>query len=196
MPLPAKNDLMKAPGASNPPLGNALATHPPVTGDNAVFTAKHGNAVWSGKTFVVSGEGLVNYWYLPAVQDKVSYCVVHGNGAGDAYVISDQFGGCEYHQLYHKEMNLVAFLHVYRGTSGPATYTVAAGWELQGKKFSNGIAKQNRHDGEHLGVFANREEHQAANRPKQVHRSQRFGASAYGFRGGRGHIRIVVLTES
>jgi hypothetical protein len=139
MPLPTINDIMTPPAMSG--LGTALLANPPVTNDNAVFKPKRGNAAWAGNRLQISGEGLVNYWYIPAVEGQVSYCVVHGNGAGDAYVISDQYGGCEYHELYNATFNQLAFLHVYRGNGMTAQYTAAPGWVLRSVKRSANIAR-------------------------------------------------------
>lgn len=139
MTLPSIGDIVTPPGSSK--LGDDLLASPPVTKTNTIFKPKRGNATWTGNKFVVSGEGLVNYWYVPAVPDKVSYCVVHGNGAGPAYVISDQYGGCEYHELYNRQFNLLAFLHVYRGGGSTTQYEPAAGWERRSIKRSAEIAK-------------------------------------------------------
>lgn len=85
--------------------------------------------------------GILNYWYIPAIQDRVSYCVVPCPGAGgDAYVISPQYGGCEYHTLYNATHNLFAFLHVYRGGGATTQCTLAPGWVLQSVKRSAAIA--------------------------------------------------------
>ena len=122
-------------------MGKDLLATPPVSTQSAHFNPKRGNAKWLGNQFTLSGEGLVNYWYVPAKVGEVSYCVVHGNGAGDAYVISDQFGGCEYHELYNASKNLLAFLHVYRGDGTIAKYDIAPGWALRSVKRSAEISK-------------------------------------------------------
>lgn len=134
MPLPTINDIMSPPNSSS--LGSDLIASPPVTATNTIFQPKRGNASWAGNRLQISGEGLVNYWFIPAVQNQVSYCVVHGNGAGNAYVISDQYGGCEYHELYNAAHNLLAFLHVYRGGGATTQYTPAEGWVLRSVKRS------------------------------------------------------------
>lgn len=138
MPLPTLNDIMSPP---NPPtLAAALNNHPPVTANNTEFSAKCGNAAWLGNTLTVSNVGINNYWYIPAIQNRVSYCVVSGAGGGDAYVISDQYGGCEYHELYNAAHNLLAFLHIYRGDGATTQYTLAQGWVLRNSKRSAVIA--------------------------------------------------------
>jgi hypothetical protein len=140
MPLPAINNIMTNPG--NPLLGDALLSHPLVTTKTVHFDAKCGNAAWIGNRFVVSPMGLCNYWYIPAVENTVSYCVVHCNGAGNAYVISDQYGGCEYHELYNAQFRQLAFLHIYRGGGQTVPYTPAAGWVLRSAKRSAHIVAQ------------------------------------------------------
>jgi hypothetical protein len=141
---------MSPPNAST--LGDALLASAPVTKDNTVFKPRRGNAAWAGNKLVVSGEGLVNYWFIPAVQDEVSYCVVHCNGAGDAYVISDQYGGCEYHELYNAAFKQLAFLHVYRGGGKTTQYTIAPGWVLRSVKRSAAIAKAGGMNGSNWSV--------------------------------------------
>lgn len=138
MPLPQVNSIMRPPNPN--PLNNALNNHPPVTANNSEHRAKMGHAAWNGNTFTVSGNGNVNYWFIPAIQDRVSYCVVPCGVGGDAYVISDQYGGCEYHELYNANQNLLAFLHVYRGGGATTQYTPAANWVLRSVKRSAVIA--------------------------------------------------------
>ena len=150
MPLPVVNDLVTPPNLST--LGEALLANPPVTKDNTVFKPRRGNAAWVGNKLTVTGEGLVNYWFIPAVQDEVSYCVVHCNGSGDAYVISDQYGGCEYHELYNATFGQLAFLHVYRGGGKTAQYTAAPGWVLRSVKRSAAIAKAGGMNGSNWSV--------------------------------------------
>jgi hypothetical protein len=85
---------------SNPnPNGLAAGAnnHPPVTANNTLCNAGCGHATWLGNTFTVTAAGVANFWYIAAIPNQVTYCVVPGAGAGDAYVISDQYGGCEYH---------------------------------------------------------------------------------------------------
>jgi len=138
MPLPTINSIVTPPNPSN--LGDANQNHPPVTANNTEFRAKMGNAAWAGNTFTVSNIGVNNYWFIPAIVDRVSYCVVSAAGSGDAYVVSDQYGGCEYHVLYNATHNLLAFLHVYRGDGATTQYTLAPGWVLQSVKRSAVIA--------------------------------------------------------
>lgn len=139
MPLPMLNDIMSNP---NPvALAVALNNHPPVTANNTVFNAKCGHATWVGNTLTVSNVGVTNYWYIPAIPNQVSYCVVPCAGGGvDAYVISDQYGGCEYDELYNAAHNLLAFLHIYRGGGATTQYTLAPGWVLRSSKRSAVIA--------------------------------------------------------
>jgi hypothetical protein len=55
---------------SDTKLGAAMCNHSAVTGDNANYIARVGNAAWVGNTLKLSGEGLVNYWYVPDVPMK------------------------------------------------------------------------------------------------------------------------------
>jgi hypothetical protein len=71
---------------------------------------------------------------------------------GDFYVISDQYGGCEYHELYNANFNMLAFLHVYRGGGLTTTYTVAAGWVLRNVKRSAVIAERGGMSGSNWSV--------------------------------------------
>jgi hypothetical protein len=116
----------------NPPeLTNALLNFAPVTGGNEIHAAREGNLSWVGNKMEISNNGLVNYSYIPAVEKGVSYGVVdQGAGGGEFYVFSDQYGGCEYHQLFNPTTNQTAFLHVYRGDGIVTSYMRAAGWKM------------------------------------------------------------------
>ena len=138
MPLPTLNDIVTPPNPSA--LAAALNNHPPVTAGNDHFGAKTGHLAWVGNHMNISGVGVANYWFIPAVQGKVSFCTVPCGGGGDAYVISDQYGGCEYHELYNATHNMLAFLHIYRGGGATVQYTPAAGWVLRSVKRSAVIA--------------------------------------------------------
>lgn len=137
MPLPVVGQTMELVFPQS--LRKALVNHAPVTGGNANYSARMGNATWLGNKLVFAGEGLGNYWYLPDVQDEVSVCVVHPNGYGEAYVLSQNYGGCEYHALYHAATKHVALLHVYKGSGGLATYTIGSGWTLRSRIHSKGL---------------------------------------------------------
>lgn len=138
MPLPVVNDIVTYP---NPTALTAAANnHPPVTAGNDHFGAKTGNLTWQGNTMTVSGTGTQNYWFIPAVPDKVSFCTVPCGAGGNAYVISDQYGGCEYHELYNATQNMLAFLHVYRGDGATTQYTPAPGWVVRNVKRSSVLA--------------------------------------------------------
>jgi len=144
----------------------ALLNHPVVTQDNAIHAATEGNLVWLGNTMTIAGGGVTNYCYIPAVPDKVSYGVVDcgGGGGGDFYVVSDQYGGCEYHELYNAAFNQLAFLHIYRGGGGIVPYTLAQGWVVRSRKRSALIAQQNGVTGSNWSVsLVNRN-----NNPPQV----------------------------
>ncbi len=167
MPLPVVNDLVTPPNTST--LGDALLANPPVSAEeNTVFKPRRGNAAWVGNKLTISGEGLVNYWYIPAVQDEVSYCVVHCNGAGDAYVISDQYGGCEYHELYNATFKQLAFLHVYRGGGKTAQYCHRPGLGAQKYQALGRHRPGRRDERQQLVGVVHRPEHQSADRREQV----------------------------
>jgi hypothetical protein len=142
MPLPTINNLVTIPNPGG--LTPALLNHPIVTNQNAQHLAKEGNLTWVGNRMQISAVGVTNYCYIPAVPDCVSYGVVDcgGAGGGDFYVISDQYGGCEYDELYNAGTNQLAFLHIYRGGGGIAKYTKAQGWVSRSKKRSAHIAQQ------------------------------------------------------
>jgi hypothetical protein len=143
MPLPTLNTLLTNPNPTDPiPLAAAALNHPPVTGGNELHNAKEGNLTWNGNQMVVSPAGVVNYSFIPAVPYKVTFCVVDCNGGGDAYVISDQYGGCEYHELYNANLNMLGFLHIYRGDGAITPYTLAGGWVLRSAKRSAVISQQ------------------------------------------------------
>lgn len=141
MTLPVVGSLFKLGGAT--PLGNANRTFPAVTSNNNIFEAKKGNGEWYGNTFTTSGEGYVNYWYVPQAGDgNVSYCVVPRRGRGNAYVRSDNFGGCEWHILENEQYDFLAFLHVHRGNGGNvAQYTTGPGWKLIDWRQSSNVTK-------------------------------------------------------
>ncbi len=104
--------------------------------------ALQGHAIWNGTTLVISHMGLVNYCFIPAISHKVSYCVVPGEGADkDFYVISDRYGGCEFHTLYNPTHNMFAFLHVYRSSGVTINYKLRPGWVLQSVKRSAEISQ-------------------------------------------------------
>jgi hypothetical protein len=129
MPLPNVNDLLTGPMAIGMPA--AICNSPPVAGtSNAGLDAKNGYAHWVGNSLQIAALGGSNYWYIPqAAAGKANFCVVPcAGGAGDAYVISDNYGGCEYHEAYNAAFNILAFFHVHRGDGLTAQYTLAPGW--------------------------------------------------------------------
>ena len=141
MPLPVVNDILTNPNPSS--LTPAAHNHPPVTGGNDHFGAKTGNLTKLGNTFTISGTGAANYWFIPAAPNTVSYCTVPCGAGPHAYVISTQYGGCEYHELYNAAQNMLAFLHVYRGDGAVTQYAPAAGWVVRSVKRSSAIAQAN-----------------------------------------------------
>lgn len=146
MTLPLVGQLLSSP--SNMKFGNAPRSHPPVTNNNAQFEAKYSNARWVGNKLTITAEGLMNCWYVPqAAPGKVSYCVVPMQGRDDAYVISDNFGGCEWHILKNSAFKVWAFIHVHRGDGATATYDMAPNWELHDVRRSANISKAGMYQG-------------------------------------------------
>jgi hypothetical protein len=139
MPLPNVGDLIT--GATPGGIQAALCNSPPVTSDNAKHTARNGCARWVGNKLEFLATGGTNYWYIPQAEaGNVNYCVVPCAGGGlEAYVVSDNYGGCEYHELYNQHFNILAFLHVHR-ENGTAQYQLARGWVLRQVKRSWAIA--------------------------------------------------------
>ena len=140
MPLPDTNTILSVPNLSD--LTPDMWTHPIVTSGNEAHEAKIGNLTWAPPRMTVANGIPINCWYLPAVVKKVSYCVVPCGVGGEAYVISDQYGGCEYHELYNKTYNMLAFLHVYRGDGKVTKYKLAGDWAVRTTKRSAVIAQR------------------------------------------------------
>jgi hypothetical protein len=138
MPLPTVGSTVGKPSPDG--LAVALLNHPPVTGGNEIHEAKEGHCTFVANDMQIAAGGLVNYCYIPAHVGKVSFGVVDCTAAGDFYVISDQYGGCEYHELYNAQYNMLAFLHIYRGDGATVSYTPAAGWVSRSEKRSAVIA--------------------------------------------------------
>ncbi len=129
MPLPNVGDLISGPT----PMGIAAATcnSPPVAATSAAsHDARNGYAHWVGNKLEIAAVGGTNYWYIPqAPAGCAHFCVVSCAGGGpDAYVVSDNYGGCEYHEAYNANFNILAFFHVYRGGGTVAQYQLAPGW--------------------------------------------------------------------
>ena len=148
MPLPSQGERLSFPNSRK--LSDASNANPPVTKENSEHSAQRGNAIWLGKKLVISDTGYINYWYVPQAPSKVSYCVVPCYGRGDAYVISDQFGGCEWHVLQNDQFRLLAFLHVSRGHGETAKYQMAPGWRLIQERRSANVSSA----GAYLGRVA------------------------------------------
>jgi hypothetical protein len=137
MPLPVVGNTLEL--VYDADLGKAVSQQSAVTGHNANYIARWGNATWVGTKLKFSADGLRNYWYIPDVPDEVSIAVVHETGYGQAYVLSKNYGGCEYHELYNATSKQIAFLHVYKGSGGLATYPIGAGWVLRSRIYSKGL---------------------------------------------------------
>jgi hypothetical protein len=138
--LPIVGDTMTNPNPG--PLPAAAAPHVPINGGAVVHQATAGNAVWNVNTLQVANVPPDNFRFIPAVPNTVSYCVVPGvGGVNPVYVISDQYGGCEYHELYNAALNALAFLHVYRGGGIITPYNLNAGWVRRSVKRSAVIAQ-------------------------------------------------------
>jgi hypothetical protein len=129
MPLPNVANLISGPIPNGMP--PAACNTPPVSAtSNAKFSARNGRAHWVGNKLTLQGDYGHNYWYIPqAAAGEAHYCVVPCGGNGpDAYVISDNYGGCEYHEAYNAAYNILAFFHVFRGGGQVAQYQLAPGW--------------------------------------------------------------------
>ena len=109
--------------------------HSPVTGGNDAEEAECGHAEWvNGSTLEISGKGRINYWYIPPVEGSVSFCVLLPDTLKiGGYVFSDNYGGCEYHELINLSTMELALLHVYRGDGKLAHYTPGPNWRLKRK---------------------------------------------------------------
>jgi hypothetical protein len=141
MPLPTVDDIVTYPNPS--PLSDALKNYPPgIGGVNTQHVVRIGNLKWTGNKMSVSNDGPKNYRFIVPHPGKARFCVVPCVGGGEAYVISDQYGGCEYHELYNANYDLLAFLHVYRGQGKTTDYTLANGWVLRSVKRSAVLAKR------------------------------------------------------
>ena len=132
MPLPNVGD-----GISGPtPAGMAAAVNaaPPVAATSAAtHSASCGHANWVGNNLALAAAGVTNYWYVPqAAAGHAHFCVVPCGGGPDAYVISDNYGGCEYHEAYNAHHNMLAFFHVFRGGGATAQYQLSPGWVHRG----------------------------------------------------------------
>ncbi|MGH7119210.1 MAG: hypothetical protein ACREFP_09530 [Acetobacteraceae bacterium] len=106
--------------------------HSPVTLGNAADDARCGHAGWHGDTLTFTGEGRRNYWFIPAVESSVSFAVlVPDTLAIGGYVVSDNYGGCEYHVAVNSSTMELALLHVFRGASGLTKYSLGPGWVMK-----------------------------------------------------------------
>jgi hypothetical protein len=143
MPLPLPGQQTTAPNPAT--LTAAHLNHPPALGANANHEAREGTLTWVGNIMQVTGGAATNYCYIPGnaggavIRPGVSYGVVDCAGGGpDFWVISDQFGGCEWHEVYHAGLNMLGFLHVYRSSEGGISkYKLETGWVLRNKKRSS-----------------------------------------------------------
>jgi hypothetical protein len=130
MPLPNVGDLISGPVPTG--IAPATCTSPPVAATSAAtHDARHGYARWVGNKleFVALSTGVLNYWYIPqAPAGHAHFCVVPCGAGPEAYVVSDNYGGCEYHEAYNAGLNILAFFHVYRGGGGVAQYQLSNGW--------------------------------------------------------------------
>ena len=135
MPLPVVGDVMTA------PMPNGIPNAPLVTNpfNKGSHTGKNGTAAWNGNTLQFTApQG--NYWYLPqALGNSINWCIIPA-GAVEAYVVSDNFGGCELHVLHHAGNNRYAVMHVARGGGTTTPYITHPGWALVHIKRSQAIA--------------------------------------------------------
>ena len=92
----------------------------------------------------------MNYWYVPQEPDQVGFCAAPTRGRGNAWVISDQFGGCEWHIRQNDQLKLFAFLHVSRGFGKTAQYQPAPGWKKLEEQRSANLGNAGGHQGEKI----------------------------------------------
>lgn len=117
--------------------------HSPVTGGNDVEDASRGHAEWLGNKLQFSGNGRQNYYYIPAVENRVSFCVILPDTlAIGGYVVSDSYGGCEYHVATNSATMELALLHVFRGSSGLTKYKLGSNWRLKTTHRSNDLVEK------------------------------------------------------
>ena len=83
----------------------AAIGNPPVTVQNTAFKAKRGNGTFFSNNFVVALFRFINYLFIQAVHEQMIYCVVHDNGTELAYVISNNYSGEKYNELYKFQFN-------------------------------------------------------------------------------------------
>ena len=121
--------------------------------DNVVHKARRGTAEWNDGTLDISPDGLHNYYYIPPVDGRVSFCIFPSEGLEkDCYVISDQFGGCQYHTLYNENEKMFAFLHVFRERGNVVQYQMADGWRRLSIQHSSPLSRRKGTAG--IGVWA------------------------------------------
>lgn len=134
----------------------AHLNHPPVMNNNGAHKAKNGNASWVGNTLTIAVDGVANYWYVPqgeTVDNGISYCVVPCDKKTQyAYVISDNYGGCEWHELWNATFKMLAFIHVLRTGGVTSAYTIAPGWVLRSVKRSSPISQTGGAVGNNLSI--------------------------------------------
>jgi hypothetical protein len=128
MPLPNVGHLISGPVPNG--IAAALTAHPPVSDtSSASHSAMNGYAHWVGNKLTLEATGGSNYWYIPQASPGCAhFCAVPCTGGQEAYVISDNYGGCEYHEAYNAQLNLLAFFHVHRGGGKVAKYKLSPGW--------------------------------------------------------------------
>ena len=63
-------------------------------------------------------------------------------GPPPAFVVSDNFGGCEWHELWNETFGLLAFIHVLRTGGKTYTYTPADGWVVRSVKRSSPLIRK------------------------------------------------------
>lgn len=124
---------------------SAMCTSPPVLATSGSHAALNANASWVGNKFTIADTGVMNYWYVPqgdANYGGISYCVVPcANKTQYAYVISDNYGGCEYHELWNAAFKTLAFIHVLRDGGTIRQYKIAPGWVRRSVKRSAPIVR-------------------------------------------------------
>jgi hypothetical protein len=125
-----------------------IGGHSQITGNNVTRYSAWGNC-----THVAAGGGANTPCYQITDNDPRNFLFVAdkqgGVGVGivpnmaiNIYVLSDNYGGCEWHVLSRNDHSAAAFLHVYRGGGVTAGYNLAGGWTHRGTLQSSNVGVQ------------------------------------------------------
>lgn len=127
----------------------ASSEHPPISNVQCTCTGRGGYCWPMGKKLIVSDGRSENekwtYWHVAQKPNGIAYVVINYHELQRGIVVSDQFGGCEWHVIYNSRYPLVGFLHVYRGGKRPALrYRLKEGWRRLERKESKWLSADNK----------------------------------------------------